>query len=68
MMNIFISYSIKGNRDKETTFAFVSYMYRSEMMKAIKAANNKRIDGWCIRVKEAAYGSKERRLGVYNQS
>ncbi|XVE84637.1 hypothetical protein DITRI_Ditri17bG0028600 [Diplodiscus trichospermus] len=56
VMIVFISFSVISNRDKETTFAFVRYKFRSEMMKAIVDGNNRKIDRWFIRVKEASLG------------
>ncbi|XVE71010.1 hypothetical protein DITRI_Ditri10aG0115500 [Diplodiscus trichospermus] len=67
-MDVFIPYSANGSGDKETKFAFVRFKYKSEMMKAIEMDNNRRIEGWCIRVKEAAYGWKEQTFRIYNQS
>ncbi|XVE56959.1 hypothetical protein DITRI_Ditri04bG0053300 [Diplodiscus trichospermus] len=66
-MDVFISCSVKGNGDKDTTFAFVRFLHKFEMMNAIHAGNNRRIDGWYITVKEVAYGWKEWRLKVNNQ-
>ncbi|XVE49437.1 hypothetical protein DITRI_Ditri01bG0082300 [Diplodiscus trichospermus] len=56
VMDVFISYSVRGNRIRNTTFAFVRYQHRSEMLKAIEKGNLRRIDGWVIRVKEPLYG------------
>ncbi|XVE89961.1 hypothetical protein DITRI_Ditri20bG0038400 [Diplodiscus trichospermus] len=67
VVDIYISSSFKSNRDRDTTFAFVRYKFRSEMVKAILNGNNRRIEGWCIRVKEATYGWNERRLRKADQ-
>ena len=50
----------KRQNNKGTTFAFVRYKFESELLKAIEGGNNRRIDGWHIRVKKAIFNWKER--------
>ncbi|XVE62754.1 hypothetical protein DITRI_Ditri06bG0144700 [Diplodiscus trichospermus] len=45
LKDVYIHYSTKGDRGKETTFVFVRYKFKSEMLKAIEVGNNRRIDG-----------------------
>ncbi|XVE85326.1 hypothetical protein DITRI_Ditri17bG0082700 [Diplodiscus trichospermus] len=61
-MDVYILSSVKGDREKETTFAFVRYKFEAEMKRAIECGNNRKIDGWHIAVKETSYGWSKRRI------
>ncbi|XVE51579.1 hypothetical protein DITRI_Ditri02bG0052800 [Diplodiscus trichospermus] len=67
MMDVFVSFSFRRNRNRDITFGFVRYKCKYEMVKAIQYGNNRKIDGWIIRVKEAIYGWNERRLRKSDQ-
>ncbi|XVE50525.1 hypothetical protein DITRI_Ditri01bG0169400 [Diplodiscus trichospermus] len=54
-MDIFIPTTANGRR-KNTIFAFVRYKTEAEIWKAVKAGNNRRIDGWNMIVKRAIFG------------
>ncbi|XVE63687.1 hypothetical protein DITRI_Ditri07aG0039900 [Diplodiscus trichospermus] len=62
VMDVYIHSFVKGNREKETTFAFVRYKFEAEMIRVIEGGNNRGIDGWHIIVKEASYGWSERKI------
>ncbi|XVE52249.1 hypothetical protein DITRI_Ditri02bG0108000 [Diplodiscus trichospermus] len=66
VMDVFIPFHDSGNRERNTTFAFVRYKQKSEMLKAIEEGNMRRIDGWFIRVKEASYSWRARRVSRSN--
>ncbi|XVE85981.1 hypothetical protein DITRI_Ditri17bG0135600 [Diplodiscus trichospermus] len=55
VMDIFIPVTANGGR-KFTTFAFVRYKTEAKMWNAIKARNNRRIDGLNTIVKRAIFG------------
>ena len=38
------------------TYAFVRYKKKAKMLRAIEHGNNRRVDGWFIKVKKASYG------------
>ncbi|XVE83756.1 hypothetical protein DITRI_Ditri16bG0112000 [Diplodiscus trichospermus] len=61
-MDIYIPFSVRANRARRITFAFVRYKFKSEMMTTIEEGNNRRIKGWHIKVKKASYGWRERRF------
>ena len=63
MVDVYIPRGRKSS-NKDTAFAFVRYKFESESLKAIEKGNNRRIDGWYIRVKKASYGWKEWRTYV----
>ncbi|XVE78855.1 hypothetical protein DITRI_Ditri14bG0011600 [Diplodiscus trichospermus] len=66
VMDVYTPSSFRGSRAKKTTFACVRYKFRSEMLKAIRFENKRRIDGWRIRMKQTSYGGKDRRFSRHN--
>ena len=44
------------NPYRTKTFVFVRYKTEAEMLRAIEHGNNRRVDGWFIKVKKASYG------------
>ncbi|XVE78856.1 hypothetical protein DITRI_Ditri14bG0011700 [Diplodiscus trichospermus] len=61
-MNVFIYLQGNGSGDKETTYAFVRFNFKSELRRAIEGGNNRIVDGLRIRVKEASYGWSKRKV------
>ena len=60
VVDVYIPRFSKRQNIKGTTFAFVRYKFKSELMIAIEGGNNRRIDGWQIKVKKAIFTWKER--------
>ncbi|XWS30037.1 hypothetical protein CRYUN_Cryun24cG0083500 [Craigia yunnanensis] len=60
VVDVYIPRFLKRQNNKGTTFAFVRYKFESELLKAIGGGNNRRIEGWHIKVKKANFKWKER--------
>ena len=60
VVDIFIP-RYRNDTSKSNTFAFVRYKFELEMKKTIEHGNNRKVDGWYIRVNKASFGWKDRR-------
>ncbi|XVE84681.1 hypothetical protein DITRI_Ditri17bG0032900 [Diplodiscus trichospermus] len=59
VVDVYFPVTSKVNRERRTGYAFVRYKFEYEMRRAIQEGNNRKVDGWRIRVERAFIKRRE---------